>query len=267
MVGTYGGYERAQSDILALRMRATFGLWCALAVAMAACGGSTSAVGGKGGAGGGGGKGGTTGGGGGKGGATGVGGKGATGGVGGKGGATGVGGKGGAGGVGGASGGGGRDGGADVRTDATDARADARVDVVADAPGGDAGPMLVTLQFSGTVQTVAGTPLGLDSSARLAPVTGQFAYDLRIVDASPSDPQRGRYLHNGSSIFTFTVAGHTVTGSGLAKAVAAAVVAPAGVVAAAAALGVAPAAPEATLPKAARAAVPLGRPEPRPTAA
>jgi hypothetical protein len=77
--------------------------------------------------------------------------------------------------------------------------------------------MLVTLQFSGTVQTVAGTPLGLNSSARLATVSGEFAYDLRVADQLPSDPQRGRYLHGGSSIFTCTVSGHTVTGSGLAR--------------------------------------------------
>ena len=175
---------------MVLGMRVTFGLGCALAVAMAACGGSTSAGGGKGGAGGAGGKSG----------AGGAGGPGGQGGAsGGQGGASG--GEGGAGG--GVRGAGDRDGGADVRTDATDARTDAPVDLVADAPGGDAGPMLVTLQFSGTVQTVAGTPLGLDASARLAPVTGQFAYDLRIADANPSDPQRGRYLHNGSSVFTF----------------------------------------------------------------
>jgi hypothetical protein len=77
--------------------------------------------------------------------------------------------------------------------------------------------MLVTLQFSGTVQTVAGTPLGLNSSVRLAAVSGEFAYDLRIADQNPTDPQRGLYPHNGSSLFTFTVSGHTVIGSGLAR--------------------------------------------------
>jgi predicted RNA-binding protein with TRAM domain len=75
--------------------------------------------------------------------------------------------------------------------------------------------MLVRVDFAGQVVTVAGTPLGLDSTVRLAPVSGSFAYDLRVID-STADTMRGRYLHGGSSLFTFTVANHTVAGSGLA---------------------------------------------------
>jgi len=109
---------------------------------------------------------------------------------------------------------------ADVPTSdsaATEAGADDAVDATAGADAGtDAGPRLVTLQFTGTVQTVAGTPLGLDASVRLAPITGELAYDLNVLDANPTDPQRGRYLHDGTSQFTFAVSGHTVMGSGLA---------------------------------------------------
>jgi hypothetical protein len=101
---------------------------------------------------------------------------------------------------------------ADAIEDAT-----ASVDVATDAADA-AGPALVTVQFSGQVVTVAGTPLGLDSTARLAPVSGSFAYDLRVPDSSPTDPLRGRYLHGGTfqSHFTFNVSGHVVTGSGSA---------------------------------------------------
>src|SRR5262249_30886098 len=99
---------------------------------------------------------------------------------------------------------------------ATDPPADTTVG--ADAAADAAGPMLVTVQFSGQVVTVAGAPLGLDNSVRLAPVTGSFAYDLRITDNTPLDPTRGRYLHAAyaPSQFTFNVSGHVVTGSGLA---------------------------------------------------
>jgi hypothetical protein len=76
--------------------------------------------------------------------------------------------------------------------------------------------MPVTLQFTGTVATVAGTPLGLDSTARTAAITGSFTYDLRTPDALPADPKRGRYLHGTTSGFTFTVLGHTIEGSGYA---------------------------------------------------
>jgi hypothetical protein len=76
-----------------------------------------------------------------------------------------------------------------------------------------AAPMPVTVQYSGQVVTVAGTPLGFDSTVRLAPVSGSFTYDLNVQDATPTDPQRGLYRHAGSSRFTFNVSGHVVTGS------------------------------------------------------
>jgi hypothetical protein len=114
---------------------------------------------------------------------------------------------------------------------AIEAAADSPAEAPADAPGdtttdgaGDAsdggggeppGPMLVTMDFAGQVATVAGTPLGFDSTVRTAAVSGSFAYDLRIADSNPSS-QHGQYLHNGTSVFTFTVAGHMVGGSGLA---------------------------------------------------
>jgi hypothetical protein len=140
-----------------------------------------------------------------------MGGKTGVGGAAGVGGSAGVGGRAGVGGGAGVAGGAGVGAGGAPVDAATDGEAGA-VDALADA----AAPRLVNLQFSGTVQTVSGTPLGLDSSARLAAVTGQFAYDLAIIDALPADPQRGRYLHNGTSVFTFTIGAHTVTGSGLA---------------------------------------------------
>jgi hypothetical protein len=99
--------------------------------------------------------------------------------------------------------------------------ADASADLAA-APdtspdtGPDTAPVLVTLQFTGTVATVAGTPLGLDASARTTAVSGTLAYDLRTPDARPADPRRGRYEHGGASRFTFTVMGRSVDGSGLA---------------------------------------------------
>ena len=99
---------------------------------------------------------------------------------------------------------------ADATADTT--AADAAADAAPDLPP----PMPVTLQFTGTVATVAGTPLGLDSTARTAAITGSFTYDLRTPDALPGDPKRGRYLHGTTSGFTFTVLGHTIEGSGYA---------------------------------------------------
>ena len=83
------------------------------------------------------------------------------------------------------------------------------------AVGGAGGPMLVRVDFTGEVVTIAGTPLGFDSTARLAKVSGSFAYDLRAGDDA-ADVKRGHYLHNGTSTFTFTVLSHTVAGSGFA---------------------------------------------------
>jgi hypothetical protein len=124
-----------------------------------------------------------------------------------------------------------RDVGADVAADtAADAPADVPADMAPGSDGGgdagaDAGPALVTVQFTGTVQTVApspgqdgsapGVPLGL-GVARLASVSGSFTYDLRVPESTStrSDPTRAIFLHSGTSQFTFTVGGHTVTGSG-----------------------------------------------------
>jgi hypothetical protein len=77
-----------------------------------------------------------------------------------------------------------------------------------------AAPRLVTVAFTGEVVTVAGTPLGFDSTVRTEPVSGSFTYDLRMIDDLPSDPKRGRWQAGGTTAFTFTVKGHTVTGSG-----------------------------------------------------
>jgi hypothetical protein len=95
--------------------------------------------------------------------------------------------------------------------DASDAVGDASSEAEA------ASPRLVTVAFSGQVVTVATMPLGLDSSARLAPVSGSFTYDLSLIDELPLDPNNGRYQANGTNTFTFTVLGHTVTGSGKAR--------------------------------------------------
>src|SRR6185436_2435213 len=77
-------------------------------------------------------------------------------------------------------------------------------------------PRPVTLAFTGAVATVAGKPLGLDGTARTAPVSGSFTYDLRTLDQRPGDPKRGQYEHGASSGFTFKVMGHTIEGSGWA---------------------------------------------------
>jgi hypothetical protein len=98
--------------------------------------------------------------------------------------------------------------------------------VAADAPAIDAGsdggaadglaPRLVTVHFTGAVATVTGQPLGLGDPARAAPVSGSFTYDLQTRDQLPADPRRGRFEHGTTSAFTFTVLGHTVSGSGWA---------------------------------------------------
>jgi hypothetical protein len=103
--------------------------------------------------------------------------------------------------------------------DAADVRADG---LVADDGASDlsqveaAAPRLVTVAYTGTVITVVGTPLGFDSTVRTEPVSGSFTYDLRLVDDLPSDPKNGKWQRGGTTAFTFTVKGHTVTGSGAA---------------------------------------------------
>jgi hypothetical protein len=98
---------------------------------------------------------------------------------------------------------------ADVPADAPDAPANA-----ADAAPDVWVPMLVTVDYTGTVATVAGTPLGLDSTIRTAPVSGSFSYDLRSGD-SDTTTSRGTFACAGGCPFTFTVGTHTVTGSGM----------------------------------------------------
>jgi hypothetical protein len=79
-----------------------------------------------------------------------------------------------------------------------------------------AAPRLVTVAFTGQVITVVDTPLGFDSMVRLEPVSGSFTYDPAMADDLPNDPKSGRYQRGGTTAFTFTVKGHTVTGSGTA---------------------------------------------------
>jgi hypothetical protein len=93
-----------------------------------------------------------------------------------------------------------------------DAAADASADGALDLPP----PRPVTVRFTGTVATVAGTPLGFDDTVRTAPVSGSFTYDLRTKDQTPADPRRGRFEHGTTSAFTFMVKGHTIEGSGWA---------------------------------------------------
>jgi hypothetical protein len=92
---------------------------------------------------------------------------------------------------------------------------DAPSDTVTDGDVEAAPPKLVTVAFSGQVITVAGNPLGFDSTVRLEAVSGSFTYDLRLADDLPNDPKRGKFWRGGTTAFTFTVKGHTVTGSGL----------------------------------------------------
>ena len=111
-----------------------------------------------------------------------------------------------------------REAGADAADVGSEATADAHVDdATADGDAAEApAPKLVTVAFTGAVETVAGTPLGFDSTARLAAVSGSFTYDLRLLDDEPTDPLRGKYQRAGTTAFTMTVKGHTITGSGKA---------------------------------------------------
>jgi hypothetical protein len=134
--------------------------------------------------------------------------------------------------------------GASSDASASDAPADTKADAAAEANAGDAGApdattsevgvdagadlnadvtgelppaMPVKVGFSGQVVTVASAPLGFDSTVRLEAVSGSFTYDLRMVDQLPADPKRGRYEGFTITAFTFTVKGHTITGSGNAQ--------------------------------------------------
>jgi hypothetical protein len=104
---------------------------------------------------------------------------------------------------------------ADAAADAPDAAADGQdAAVTADAAPEVWVPMLVTVDYTGTVATVMNTPLGLDSTIRTAPVSGSFSYDLRSGD-SDTTSTRGTFACAGGCPFTFTVGTHTVTGSGM----------------------------------------------------
>lgn len=77
-------------------------------------------------------------------------------------------------------------------------------------------PITVIMQFTGKVVTVAGTPLGFDSSVREAAVSGTFGYHLGAIDETPIDPKRGTYRYGQGSVFTFKVMNRSVEGSGRA---------------------------------------------------
>lgn len=85
---------------------------------------------------------------------------------------------------------------------------DADTDTDADTDG-----VSVTVDFTGELATVSGTPIGLDGTARTSPITGSFTWNTGVTDALPDDPQRGSYYHHSGSAFTLTVAGLTVTGT------------------------------------------------------
>lgn len=78
--------------------------------------------------------------------------------------------------------------------------------------GGDTGTArTVTLAFTGSVATVAGTPLGLDGSARGTSVEGTLSWALDALDVD-ADATRGDYYPEGA--FSMDVGGKVVTGSG-----------------------------------------------------
>jgi hypothetical protein len=87
-----------------------------------------------------------------------------------------------------------------------------------DASTGDAFdprcPDRITLTFTGTVVTVAGTPLGFDSTVRTSTVIGSFTWDLCVTDERPSDPERATYDHSGSGAFEMRVRDKLIEGSG-----------------------------------------------------
>jgi len=76
---------------------------------------------------------------------------------------------------------------------------------------------MVTVAYTGTVQTVTGTPLGFDVSVRLEPVTGCISYDVCLPDSNATS-ERGEYDHapTFTSGFEFELEGVVVTGSGRA---------------------------------------------------
>jgi hypothetical protein len=72
----------------------------------------------------------------------------------------------------------------------------------------------VVVAFTGTVATVAKTPLGFTDAVRTTAVGGSIAYRPCLVDGAPADPKRGEYDHRGGGDFALTVGGKAITGSG-----------------------------------------------------
>jgi hypothetical protein len=76
---------------------------------------------------------------------------------------------------------------------------------------------LIILSFEGTVATVSGTPLGLDSSIRTSSVTGHFSYDPCVPAVTMSmDHRRAEYSEGpiADGAFALVVGPRHVTGSG-----------------------------------------------------
>lgn len=75
-------------------------------------------------------------------------------------------------------------------------------------------PALQDVTFAAAVETVAGSPLGLDRGAEGTVFDGSFGYDAAAPDLDDDDPRRGWYPHDEGGGFTLTVGDHVVTGSG-----------------------------------------------------
>lgn len=74
----------------------------------------------------------------------------------------------------------------------------------------------IELFFDGEISTVSGTPLALDSSARLETVTGSMSYLPCLPDSRATEPDRGEYRHPYDGDLEVLTAGISVTGSGRA---------------------------------------------------
>ena len=75
----------------------------------------------------------------------------------------------------------------------------------------------VTVGFTGTVATVAGTPFGLtDVGVRDTAISGSFTYDRGVPDTRWADALSSEFDHQGwDAGFVIDVGGRTVTGSGM----------------------------------------------------
>lgn len=80
--------------------------------------------------------------------------------------------------------------------------------------GGESG--LRSATFTGTIVTVAESPLGLGDESRGAAAVATLTWDVSVADSEAGDPERGTYEHRGTSGLTVELAGHTITGSGSA---------------------------------------------------